>query len=152
MTTRTLDDAMVLAAEDDPRDVLLLERAFRKAELQNPLRIVSDGAEAIAYLACDGRFRDRAVYPMPVVLLLDLRMPKISGYEVLAWISQQRHLDGLLTAVVTSIRDVPYVERAYELGAKAFLVKPIQPLDLCEVMERFKRNWIVDVGNVPVAA
>lgn len=158
MTIQTaLERATVLIAEDFSQDLMLAQRAFKKAALQNRLEWVPDGAEAIAYLSGKGRYADRKMFPIPAVLLLDLRMPKVSGYEVLQWIGQQRALDGLLTAVATSMRDLPYVERAYELGAKAFLVKPIQALDLRELMERFQQVWLHDpsrihpVGAVPVA-
>jgi CheY-like chemotaxis protein len=152
MTTRqaALERGTVLIAEDDPQDLFFTKRAFRKAGLENHLACVCDGSEAIAYLAGQGRFADRSIYPLPIVLLLDLRMPSVSGYDVLKWKAQQPQLDGLFTAVVTSMRDLVYVERAYELGAKAFLVKPVHMLDLQEMMERFKRSWLQEPALFPV--
>lgn len=131
----------VLVAEDNPHHALLIKRAFRLAGLKNPVYFAADGAEAIRYLAGDGQFEDRLRYPIPVVMLVDLRMPKISGLELLEWVRKQRHLEGLMTAVVTSMRELPDVARAFEFGANAYLVKPVSHLDLGELMERFSRYW-----------
>src|SRR5687768_9910789 len=103
MNPAVLETGTVLIAEDDSRDVLLMQRAFRKAHVPNPIQVVSDGSEAVAYLSGQGRFADRQRYPMPLLLLLDLRMPKSTGYDVLNWLAKQSHLEGLHTAVVTSM-------------------------------------------------
>src|SRR3989454_7082077 len=83
----------ILLVEDDENDIRLLRRAFRNASLGNPLVEVRDGQAAIQYLSGDGDYADRARYPIPFLILLDLRLPKLSGFEVLAWIREQSKLD-----------------------------------------------------------
>lgn len=82
-------EATVLLCEDDPHDVLLTQIAFEKARLANPLQIVRDGEEAIAYLRGDGPFANRTRFPFPILLLLDLKMPKLDGFYVLQWLREQ---------------------------------------------------------------
>src|SRR5436190_23460124 len=95
------ENAPVLLAEDDPDDVLLTHIAFEKARLANPLQVVRDGEEAIAYLQGEGRFADRRKYPLPILLLLDLKMPKINGFQVLEWLRHEPVLKRLPVAVMT---------------------------------------------------
>src|SRR5262245_29053330 len=113
--------APVLLAEDDPDDILLTHIAFEKARLANPLQVVHDGEEALAYLKGKGRFADREKYPIPILLLLDLKMPKIDGFQVLEWLRKDAKLYGLPVAVMTSSDHDPHVRRAYELGADSYL-------------------------------
>src|SRR5258706_16235115 len=94
--------ATVLLAEDDPDDVLLTEIAFEKARLVNPLQIVRDGEQAIEYLAGEGEYADRERFPMPILLLLDLKMPKVNGFQVLEWLQTQPGLSRLHVAIMTS--------------------------------------------------
>src|ERR1041384_6928520 len=96
------DQPTILLAEDDPDDVLLAQIALRKARLANPLQIVRDGEEAIAYLQGEGRYADRNRYPLPILLLLDLKMPKVNGFQVLEWLRKQPLLSRLPVAVLTS--------------------------------------------------
>src|SRR5947208_16593672 len=116
--------ATVLLAEDDPDDVLLTQIAFEKARLANPLEVVRDGEEAIAYLQGDSAYADRALYPLPILLLLDLNMPKINGFQVLKWLQAHPMLKRLPVAVMTSSDHDPDITRAYELGADSYLIKP----------------------------
>jgi CheY-like chemotaxis protein len=87
-------EATVLLCEDDPDDVLLTQIAFEKARLANPLQIARDGEEAIAYLNGDGRFAERARFPLPILVLLDLKMPKLDGFHVLQWLRRHHDLFG----------------------------------------------------------
>jgi len=86
---KMLQEATILLVEDDSNDVFLMERAFNKARLANPLKVVRDGEEAISYLLGEGIYADRAEYPMPFMILLDLKMPRLSGFEVLEWLESQ---------------------------------------------------------------
>src|SRR6266446_3785564 len=96
------DRATVLLAEDDPDDVLLAQIAFEKARLANPLQVVRDGEEAIAYLQGEGRYGDRHCFPLPMLLLLDLKMPRVNGFQVLEWLREHPRLYRLPVAVMTS--------------------------------------------------
>ena len=115
----------VLHVEDDPNDTLLLEHACRKAGVVFDLRAVSDGDQAIAYLRGANDFSDRAKHPMPHLILLDLKMPRMSGFDVLSWLRSENGLSGVPVVVLTSSNHDADVKRAYDLGAKSYLVKPV---------------------------
>src|ERR1043166_8865305 len=115
----------MLVAEDREEDVEILKLAFEKAQVNVPLHFVSNGEEVIEYLKGEGRFSNRDEYPLPKVLLLDLKMPVLSGFEVLEWLRLQPSLRRLLVVVFSS-SDLPEdVNRAFELGANSYVVKPI---------------------------
>lgn len=114
----------VLLAEDNPDDALLMQRAFKSHGLMHPLRIVSDGSQAIAYLAGEGSFADRKAHPYPEMVILDLKMPRVSGFEVLAWLQAHPEMMVIPTVVWSSSADARDVKHAYCLGANAYLVKP----------------------------
>ena len=118
------DRAVILLAEDREDDILLIRRAFKEANIRNPLFIVRDGEETIQYLKGEGKFANRAEYPLPDLLLLDLRMPGLDGFDVLQWVRQQSGLSALRILVLTSSEEIYDVNRAYQLGANSFLVKP----------------------------
>src|SRR3989442_15961776 len=119
------ESPLILIAEDDENHVLFIRRAFKKAQLLNPLVVVPDGEAAIAYLKGEGQFANRAEYPLPELLLLDLAMPRKDGFEVLRWLRQQPGLSALRVVVLTSSDQMRDVNLAYKLGANSFLVKPI---------------------------
>src|SRR5207237_10670820 len=96
------DQAVILLVEDRGDDVLLIQRAFKRASLNNPVQVVRDGEQAISYLAGEGIFRNRAEYPLPWLILLDLKMPRVDGFEVLKWIRSQPELRRLIVVVLTS--------------------------------------------------
>src|SRR5438309_11574947 len=98
----TPDSAVILLAEDREDDIFLIRKAFRTAGLNNPLYVVNDGEQAIAYLIGDGPFSNRDEYPLPDIILLDLKMPRLDGFEVLTWIRQQPGIRGLPVVVLTS--------------------------------------------------
>jgi CheY-like chemotaxis protein len=130
----------LLIAEDDENDVFFLKHAFQQAEIKNQLHFVHDGQEAIDYLAGIGEFSNRTQYPLPALLILDLKMPRKTGMEVLKWLADQPELRRLPVVVFTSSAHQKDVERAYELGANAFVVKPStnsRRLDLAKVIKGF---------------
>jgi len=137
------DHATVLLAEDNEDDSLLTEIAFKKARLANPLQVVKDGVEVIAYLKGEGRFSDRVRYPFPMLLLLDLRMPKVNGFEVLSWLQAHPEIAHLPVAVMTSSVDEPDIDRAYKLGADSYLIKPPNAETLLALVQRLKAYWLI---------
>ena len=138
-----IEKATILLAEDDPDDVLLTNIALRKARLANPLQVVRDGEEALMYLSGESRFADRERYPLPILLLLDLNMPKLNGFQVLEWLRKQSELSRLPVAVMTSSDDDPYVKRAYELGADSYLIKPPDAEALLALVQRLHAYWLI---------
>lgn len=95
----------ILLVEDNPKDVLLMRRAVKKAEIANPLQVVNDGDEAVLYLSGQAPYNDRTRYPLPVLILLDLKLPRPSGAEVLMWLRQQPVLKRLPVVVLTASRE-----------------------------------------------
>jgi CheY-like chemotaxis protein len=114
----------VLVVEDDSNDVLLLQHSMRKAQWVNPIQVVKHGDAAVAYLAGDPPYNDRERYPLPGLILLDLKLPRRNGLEVLAWLRAQPGLRGLPVVVLTSSQEHGDVNQAYQLGVNSYLVKP----------------------------
>jgi len=136
-----LSSQFILLAEDDPNDVLLIQRAFRKAGLGDVLKSVRDGTQAIEYLAGRGKYADRREYPLPYLLLLDLKMPGTDGFEVLQWVRGEPELKRLLVVVLTSSNLQADVDRAYELGTNSYLVKPVEFEEMVNMIQRFEAYW-----------
>jgi len=134
-------EKFILLAEDDINDVLLLERAFEKAGLRPSLRVVNDGEAAIEYLSGRGIYADRERFPVPFLLLLDLKMPGTDGFEVLQWLRNDPELKRLLVVVLTSSNLQADVDRAYELGANSYLVKPVGFDEMLHLVQRFEIYW-----------
>jgi CheY-like chemotaxis protein len=132
----------ILLVEDERNDVFLLQYAFEAAGIVHPLQVVEDGQEAIEYLSGTGKYADRAQYPMPCLVLLDLKLPVKSGHDVLRWIQQQPGLPLLLVIVLSSSRDRDDVDTAYQLGARSYLVKPLSMSKRLELAEAIKHYWL----------
>jgi CheY-like chemotaxis protein len=115
----------VLLVEDRPDDVLLLQRILKRTDFGRIVQVVGTGEECIAYL--DGReeYADRRTFPLPALIILDLKLPGISGFEVLTWMRQQHRFDRIQVVVLTGSPHSIDVYRAYELGANSFLAKPV---------------------------
>lgn len=138
-----LQEATILLVEDDENDVFLMRRAFDKARLANPLRVVRDGEEAIEYLSGAGAYGNRGIFPVPLLVLLDLKMPRKSGFEVLEWVRGQPEFRELPIVVLTASVELPDVRKAYELGANSYLIKPAQLDDLVQMMLRLQGYWLL---------
>ncbi len=145
-----LRNQFILLAEDDPNDVLLLQRAFQKAGLEDALKVVSNGEQAIDYLAGRGVYADRVRYPFPYLLLLDLKMPGTDGFEVLDWLRGQPNLRRLLVVVLTSSNLQADIDRAYELGANSYLVKPVGLAEMVNLVQRFEAYWS-EINRTPTS-
>jgi CheY-like chemotaxis protein len=120
----------ILMAEDESNDVFLMRRAVRKMNAPVSLQVVKDGAEAIDYLAGNGKYANRTLYPLPSLILLDIKMPRKNGFEVLEWLKENDALAQIPVVMHTSSRVKADVEKAHELGAQAYLVKPVHLQEL----------------------
>lgn len=123
-----------LYAEDSENDVLLLKSAIAKADLPVELNTVEDGEEVIRYLSGEGPFSDRRKYPVPTLMLLDIKLPKKDGFQVLQWLRRQPHLKRMVVIVLTASRRQEDVDRAHEAGANAVLVKPARIDELVDMV------------------
>ena len=132
----------ILVAEDDPTDAFFLQRAFAKTGVSVGLKFVRDGQEAIDYLRGEAPFADRAAHPMPQLLMLDLKMPRLNGFEVLHWLRAQPGLKRLLVIVFSSSADAGDINQAYDLGANSYLVKPHATEQLLELVNRVEKYWL----------
>lgn len=130
----------ILLVEDDHNDVLLIKRAFDKVKIANPIIVVNDGEEAISYLAGREPYVERA---LPMLVLLDLKLPRKSGHEVLEWLRQQQTLKRLPVVVLTASSESSDVNRAYDLGANSYLVKPVTFDSLVEMVKTLNLYWLI---------
>jgi CheY-like chemotaxis protein len=137
------NDAPVLLVDDDDDDVLFVRRGFKKAGILNPLRVAHDGDEAVDYLDGTGAFSDRTENPLPILVLLDLKMPKRSGLEVLEWVKQRPGLRRIPIVMLTSSNIDSDIARAYDLGANSYLVKPVSHEGLIELTRTLKVYWLM---------
>ncbi len=131
----------ILYVEDEPSDVLLLEACFSQLAVELTFRVAKDGQAAIDYLSGKGQFADRQQHPLPVLVLLDLNLPRKSGHEVLEWIRRQPALHTLPVIVFSASNRQLDVHQAYALGANAYLVKPSGYAELLELMKVLKAVW-----------
>src|SRR5579872_6356398 len=136
----------ILIAEDEEVDVYLVKVLLRQCGVLNPLRVVMDGAQAICYLRGESIYADRFLYPLPVLFLLDLRMPRIDGLEVLRWLRTQPKPDFPIV-VLTVFNDLGILNQAYQLGAQSFLSKPLRKEDFLSLVKGFKGIQIGEDGK-----
>ena len=142
---------VVLLVEDADDDILIIRKAFQSAGISNPLHIVRDGEAAIAYLAGTGKYAIRDEYPLPALVLLDLKLPGIDGFEVLRWIRQAPGLNALRVVVLTSSENIRDVNAAYELVANSFMVKEMDFQNTIELARLINDFWLVK-AKVPDAS
>ena len=136
-------ESTLLVVEDEANDRFLIERAARKARILNPLQMVTNGEEAVSYLKGERDYADRHAHPLPILVLLDLKLPRRSGIEVLSWIRGSPTFHTLPVVVLTSSPDSGDVQRAYQAGANSYLVKPVAFEGLQQMMESLGLYWLV---------
>ena len=142
-----LNDVAILLAEDDENDILLVRRAFDRAKIPNPLFIVHSGQETIDYLSGKGNFADRARFPLPGVMLLDLKMPCLDGFDVLAWLRTQPQFDTLPVVVLSSSKLQPDIDRSRQLGVYDYRVKPHSFEDFVRLLDDVRKCWLDERFN-----
>lgn len=146
----------ILLVDDREDDVLFIRRVFVQAKVLNPLQVVWSGEEAVAYLNGSDRFADRDEYPLPTLVLLDMKMPRMDGFEVLRWIRRVSPFPSLPVVMLTSTDLMRDVNIAYELGANSFLIKPVDFERFVEIGQAFGGYWLwmdhaPDPPDIPLA-
>jgi CheY-like chemotaxis protein len=141
----------ILHVEDDPNDVLLIGRAFRKAVVVAHIQVVNDGDQAVEYLNGDNAYAQREQFPLPALVLLDLKLPRKSGIEVLQWIRSKSNLRRIPVVMLTSSRQPVDINRAYDLGVNGYLVKPVSFDTLVEMLRTLDSFWL-RLNEPPAAA
>lgn len=140
MTDREL--ATILMIEDESTDAALMQRAFEKARVLNPIVHLVNGDEALAYLAGVEKYANRIEYPLPALILLDLKMPGMTGLQLLQWMRTNRDVRRIPVVVLTGDDAPATVNAAYELGANSYLVKPGDPKEIVRLVELIQRYWM----------
>ena len=139
---RRLRNHVVLHVDDDADDVHFVRRAFARVGADAVVRAVSGGAAAIEYLAGQGQYADRSLHPLPTLVLLDLKLPGMSGFEVLRRIRSDPVHRRMIVIIFTGSGEIADIRRAYDDGASSYLVKPGNPQDLEGLLESVKRYWL----------
>lgn len=132
----------ILLVEDNEDSVLLVRHAMRKAAITTALEVVTSGEQAIEYLRGTNGFADWSQFPLPCIVLLDLKMPGMSGFDVLKWIRQQPGLRALRVAMLTSSDMPSEIKMAHDLGANIFLTKPVGLERLVQIMKTLNEHWL----------
>lgn len=138
----TLSVYEILLVEDDSNDILFIQRAFRQANIRNSIHIVRNGDDAVAYLAGEGKYTSRETYPLPLLILLDLKLPCRSGLEVLEWLKEQPILKRIPVVILTSSKESIDVNHAYDLGVNCYLLKPVRFDALIKMVEAIDTFWL----------
>jgi CheY-like chemotaxis protein len=131
----------ILLVEDSADDVLVLRRRLDAAGVRNPVVVVGSGEEAQKYLRGDPPYADRARHPLPGILMLDLNLPGMDGFQILEWVRTQPHLKELQVFAVSGLDDSRSIRRAYELGANSYLAKPCKSVDVENLIHGFPQYW-----------
>ena len=133
---------VILLAEDSSDDTMLIQAAFKRAGFDNPFVLVANGEEAIAYLKGEGQYTNRSEFPIPSLLLLDLKMPRMDGFEVLKWIREHPEWRCLPVIVLTTSYQGSDINRAYDLGANSFLTKPPDFQEYVSAVKQVGQFWL----------
>jgi CheY-like chemotaxis protein len=139
----------VLIADDSESDIFFLLRAFSTSRVKNPVYVVRSGAEAIQYLAGEGKFQNRARFPLPKIVFLDLKMPPPDGLDVLRWKEKRNDLPRMLWVAMSNFDVVKTINQAYAAGATTFLTKPLDAADIKNLIDAFEEYWTISEGQEP---
>lgn len=138
-----MDNHIILLAEDNPADVALTTRALKKANVLNEMVVACDGAEALDYLFCTGMYQNRDTSKQPIVMLLDLKMPKVDGLEVLKKVRANPATKLLPVVILTSSREERDIISSYELGCNSYVRKPVDFDQFVEAIRQLGLYWLV---------
>jgi CheY-like chemotaxis protein len=140
---------ILLLVEDCPDDTFFMRYALKQAQVTYPLHVVTDGQQAVDYLSGAGKFANRTIFPLPTVIFLDLKLPLLSGFEVLAWMRNQPALNPIPVIILTGSSEDRDKERARELGAKSYVVKPPDKAMLRSILASLSAETDVPVSVPP---
>lgn len=132
----------ILVVEDNGDDIELIRHAFKKAGVTNPVSFVDDGEKAVSYLSGIPPYDDRGHHPMPSLILLDLKLPRLSGFEVLEWIRSNEETKLIPVVILTSSNQKDDIRRVYKLCGNSYLVKPVRRSALQELIESLDQYWV----------
>lgn len=138
----------ILLVEDEASDAALLRRGFDQAGVLNPITHLKTGDEALAYLAGVDEYADRVKFPLPALILLDLKLPGMTGLQVLQWMRTQREIKRIPVVVLTTSDDTATINAAYDTGANSYLIKPGDRAHIVELVDTLQRYWI-DLNQAP---
>lgn len=137
-----LEETSILLAEDNEADVSLIRRALAQFRLINRLLVVSDGAEAIAYLKGEGKFGNRSQFPIPGLLIANLELPRIDGLELIRWLHEQAHLSSIRILALSASADMLDIKAAYQTGAHSYLPKPLRIDKFIDTVMAMNGYWL----------
>lgn len=132
----------IMVVDDDPNDLILIERAFREIGVREPIHTINGGREAIAYMMGEGKYSNRALYAYPTFITTDLKMPEADGFAVLEHLKNNPEWAVIPTVVLTSSRDLDDIKKAYMLGASSYHVKPGSPGELRRQLKVLHDYWV----------
>jgi len=135
----------ILLVDDDENDVLLTRMAFEKNNIHNPVQWAKDGEEAVAYLNGTGDYSNRQLHPFPELLILDLKMPRMTGLELLTWIRDHPKYKVIPTIIMTSSKLEDDIKKAYSLGANTYMIKPPSLDQLAKMVKAAHEYWSMSV-------
>lgn len=135
-------DGVILLVEDRKMDVQLALDAFRKAGVENEIKVVTSGDDALDYFYGLGKYSDRSEYPLPNLVLLDLSLPGINGHEVLEEVKATPYLRRIPVIVLTSSQEHFDLEKCYDVGVNSYLVKPVSFAVFCNVVRDVSKYWL----------
>jgi CheY-like chemotaxis protein len=145
------DQQPVLYVEDEENDVFLMQHAWTKANVSHALQVVTDGEQALAYLAGTDKYANRAEFPLPCLVLLDLKLPRVGGLDVLQWIRGQSAVPMMPVIVLSSSNHPEDIRAAYTRGANSFIMKPPQTEGLIQMVASLNDFWLGRSQLPPVA-
>jgi len=144
-----MNEVDVLMVEDSPNDAELITRAFAKLNIASKVFWVKDGAEAVDFIFCTGKYSERDISILPKVVLLDLKLPKVNGLEVLAKIKGDPRTKTLPVVIVTSSQEEQDLKEAYKIGANSYIVKPIEAVNFIQALSEAGLYWLA-INKPPI--
>lgn len=134
-------ERLILLAEDDEDFTVLLETALEEGQIFSRMQTVTDGGEALDYLNAKGAYQDRSRYPLPTLLMMDLRLPRLNGFELLRWVRSRHRFDDIPVVVLTGLQKHGESQQAHDLGADAFYVKPFHFRQLTAILKEIWESF-----------